>query len=60
MRRTINWADYKDNWQDFTESAAGLVLDTVIGIGIIVIAVPLALVLVILGFAPTMEEPWHG
>ena len=55
MRRVINWADYKDNWQDYGEAVADIVLDVGVAI-LLLILIPIAFVLVLAGFAPTVGE----
>ena len=58
MIRVKSWAAYRENWADFGECVATIVIEAAVAVGIlcvlVVIALP-AMVVVGLGYAPTVE-----
>lgn len=62
MRRVINWQDYKDNWQDWTDCIMECGIDALVAVLMLcvflVLFIPVT-VLVTSGYAPNFEDGEH-
>ena len=58
MKRVKSWAEYKDNWLDFTEFTVTVVVECVVAIVLVVFMIPVAFVACILGCRP--EDVKYG
>jgi hypothetical protein len=55
MKRVINWEHYKDNWADWSSFTLELLLETVVGV-LLLVLIPYGFVACLLGYYPDIKK----